>query len=99
MEDEDEITFTGAWYTPVVPVDDGGIYEGSTSPVVYFCPVNPFIVVNLNVNENTPAPLIVDDENDDETFEMPGLRPRRDDDSSDDEDDVGSKWRNRKRFR
>jgi hypothetical protein len=32
---EDEITFTGAWYTPVVPVDDGGIDEGITLPVDY----------------------------------------------------------------
>jgi hypothetical protein len=49
--------------------------------------VTPFIVVKLNDNENTPDPLIVDDANDDGTFEMPGLRPHRDDDSSDDEDD------------
>jgi hypothetical protein len=34
-EDEDEITFTGAWYTPVVPLDDGGNNEGGTSPVAY----------------------------------------------------------------
>jgi hypothetical protein len=52
--------------------------------------VTPFIVVNLNDNENTPAPLIVDDTNEDETFGMPGLRPRCDDDSSDDENDDGS---------
>jgi hypothetical protein len=58
--------------------------------------VNPFIVANLNDNENTPfpAPLIVDDENDDEMLEMPGLRPRCDGDSSDDEDAAGrnGKW-------
>jgi hypothetical protein len=52
--------------------------------------VTPFIVLNFNGNEYTPSPLIVDDVNDDETFEMPGLRPRRNDDSSDDEDDDGS---------
>jgi hypothetical protein len=52
--------------------------------------VTPIIVVNLNDNENTPAPLIVDDTNNDERFEMPVLRPRCDDASSDDEDDDGS---------
>jgi hypothetical protein len=65
MEDEDELRFTGAWYTPVVPIDDGGIDNGSTLPVAYCCPETPFIVVNLNDNENTPAPLIVDDTHDD----------------------------------
>jgi hypothetical protein len=51
--------------------------------------VTLFIVVHLNDNENTPAPLIVDETNEDETFEMPGLRPRCNDDSSGDEDDDG----------
>jgi hypothetical protein len=82
--DEDEITSTGAWYTPFLPVDDGGIDEGSTLSVAYCCQVTPFIVFNLNVNENTPPRSIVDDTNEDETFEIPGIRPRCDDDSSDD---------------
>jgi hypothetical protein len=84
---EDEITFTSAWFTPVAPIDEGGNDEGGKSPVAYCCPVDPFIVDKLNDKENALNPLIVDDANDDGTFEMPALWPRRDDDSFDDEDD------------
>jgi hypothetical protein len=37
VEDEDEMTFKGAWFTPVVPVDDGN--DGDRFfPGVYCCP-------------------------------------------------------------
>jgi hypothetical protein len=37
VEDEDEMTFTGAWFTPAVPVDDSN--DGDCSfPEVYCCP-------------------------------------------------------------
>jgi hypothetical protein len=36
-EDEDEITFTGAWFTPALPIDPSNI-EDDFSPAAYCCP-------------------------------------------------------------
>jgi hypothetical protein len=73
---EDEIMFTGDWFTPVVPVDNN---DGGTFPVAYCCPTASVPVL--------VAPLIVCDVNDDEFLGLPVLHSRRDDDSSDDSSD------------
>jgi hypothetical protein len=36
-EDEDEMTFTGAWFTPALPIDPPNI-EDDFSPAAYCCP-------------------------------------------------------------
>jgi hypothetical protein len=37
LDDEDEITFTGAWFTPLIS-DDDGVVDIQFIPEVYCCP-------------------------------------------------------------
>jgi hypothetical protein len=68
------MTFTGAWYTPVVPADDG-----STSPVAYCYLMTALIVDATDDNDFTGMPALPsrcdddssDDENDDEITPSP----------------------------
>jgi hypothetical protein len=71
--------------TTTEPGSEMGDEDKITFTGVWYIPV-----VQLDDNENTSNPLIVNDANDvndDGMLEMPDLRPHRDDDSSDDEDD------------
>jgi hypothetical protein len=60
-EDEDGMTFTGAWFTPVSPIDDPD-NVGDYSSEAYCCPIiSKSIDVESLVGDEglMPAPLIV----------------------------------------
>jgi hypothetical protein len=71
-EDEDEMTFTGAWYTSALPIDCQNDKE-DFSPAAYFCPTDsePPAIIHRNaiydsddedsVEDGTPLSTAVDD--------------------------------------